>query len=47
MKRRRNLDYAIVGNLIIPLLFLPSEDFIQLIDDAEAGLVQMVHTPAK
>lgn len=43
MKRRRNLDYAVAGNLIIPLLLLESEQFLCLIEDAEAGRVQMVY----
>jgi hypothetical protein len=45
--RRRNLDYAIRGNLIIPLLFLDSEDFLHLINEAEAGKFQMIHGRGK
>ncbi|WP_176706375.1 hypothetical protein [Paenibacillus hemerocallicola] len=37
----RYLDYATTGNLIIPMLFLDSEQYMQLIDDCEAGKLEM------
>lgn len=42
MKKIRFLDYAKKGNLLIPLLFLDSDQYLQLIDDCEAGKYDLI-----
>lgn len=43
MKRFSYLDYAIDGNVIYPLLFLDSEQYLKVIDDCEAGKLVMIN----
>ena len=38
-----HLDYAVRGNLIIPLLLVPHEEFMPLVNACEAGEFVMVH----
>lgn len=43
MKGIRNLDYAVYGNLIVPLLLFEAEDWFRIDDDGEAGKCRIEH----
>lgn len=42
-KRKYDLDYVVDGNTIYPLLFQNTDQFLQMIEDSEAGKLKMVH----
>lgn len=47
MKRSRNLDYVKFGNLIVPILFMDSNDYIKLVGESAEGRVEIIHKQKK
>ncbi len=47
MKGLRHLDYAVYGNIIVPMILLDTESMMQIMDDSEEGLCRVVFRPRK
>lgn len=43
MKKSRYLDYVKLGNLIVPIMFMDSDDYIRLIGESAAGRIDIIH----
>ncbi len=41
IKRLKDLDYAVYGNVIVPILIFDIDDWFQILEDAEAGLCRI------
>ncbi|WP_337098686.1 hypothetical protein [Paenibacillus sp. YIM B09110] len=47
MKQYRYLDYAVYGNVIVPLLMFNAEVWFQIDDDSEVGKCRIVSRQRK
>ncbi|MCA0754929.1 hypothetical protein KP806_07690 [Paenibacillus sp. N4] len=47
LKRLKHLDYAVYGNLIVPLLMFDACVMIELYDDSDAGRCRIICRPRK
>ncbi len=47
MKKSRYLDYVKFDNLIVPILFMDSDDYIKLVGESAAGRMEIIHKQKK
>ncbi|WP_154665949.1 hypothetical protein [Paenibacillus pinihumi] len=47
MKGLRNLDYAVYGKVIVPMIMFDTETMFQLYDDSDAGKCTIVSKKRK
>lgn len=47
LKKLKHLDYAVYGNVIVPLLMFDTDIWFKIDDDSDAGKCRLVCRPRK